>query len=300
MTAAKPEFSRWQRWFVCLSGWLPHHLIAAAMYRASQWRWPLWKNFAIRWFVRRYQVDLQEALVTSPEEFACFGDFFTRALAPGRRPMPEQLSVVVSPVDGRISQSGLVRDGLLLQAKGVEYPLQALLGGDDELANRFSGGQFMTIYLSPRDYHRVHMPLSGRLRGMTYVPGRMFSVNDASTAMVPGLFTRNERVVAWFDTVIGPVAMVLVGAMCVSAIEMSWFGRITVDRRSGLCRWTYPGEGEGAVALSRGDEAGRFGMGSTVILILPPGRVELDPELIAGRAVRLGEQLGTLQLAGPL
>jgi len=294
MSAVTAEFLWWQRWLVRASALVPHQLLGSIVYHASRWRWQPWKNFLIRVVVRRYQVDLGEAVIGTPEGYGSFAEFFTRELAPGQRPLPTGPNVLVSPVDARVSQAGNISQGLLLQAKGLAYSVEALLGGDSALAERFGGGHYLTLYLSPRDYHRVHMPLAGRLRGMTYVPGRMFSVNDASTAMIPGLFTRNERVVAWFDSVVGPVALVLVGAMCVSAIETSWFGRVTVDRRSGLCRWSYPTEGDEVIALARGEEMGRFGLGSTVILLLPPGGYQPAVEVGVGDPVRMGQSLGAL------
>ena len=198
---------------------LPHHPLSRLMGRFTQCRNPAFKNLFIRAIVRVFGVDLSEAAEPNPRAYGCFNDFFTRPLKPGIRPIAEDPDAVVSPADGTVSQCGPINEGRLLQAKGRDYGVVELLGGDAGRAAPFQGGSFATIYLSPKDYHRLHMPLAGTLREMVHVPGRLFSVNDATARGVPNLFARNERVVALFDTEAGPMALVLVGAIFVASIE---------------------------------------------------------------------------------
>jgi len=232
-------------------------------------------------------VNLDEALRRSPEAYDSFNDFFTRELQPGARPRcPEG---VACPADGSLSQCGALEGDRLLQAKGHSYSLAALLGGDDEWVERYRGGSFITIYLSPRDYHRVHMPLAGKLLETRYIPGDLFSVNGTTAEAVPGLFARNERLVCHFDTERGPMAMVLVGAMIVAGIETVWAGQVAppggrIERRD-YQRAPEP------VSLDRGAEMGRFFLGSTVILLFPEGMAQWNTDCVAGAALRLGQQL---------
>jgi phosphatidylserine decarboxylase len=209
----------------------------------------------------------------------------TGAMATGDR-------VVCCPVDGAVSQIGVADDDRLLQAKGRTFSLAALLGGDPERARPFRGGAFATLYLSPRDYHRIHMPLAGRLREMVHVPGKLFSVSPLTTRVVPELFARNERVAALFDTPAGPMAVVLVGAINVASIETVWAGAITPPLGKTVRRWSYPPNGEGAVRLDKGAELGRFNMGSTVILLFGRDAVRWEPAIRAGATVRMGQGLG--------
>jgi phosphatidylserine decarboxylase len=281
-----------ERLFVAFQYLLPQHGLSALMYRVARWRWPPFKDALIGWFVRRYRVDMSLAAESDPRVYPSFNAFFTRSLKPGARPIAADPTALLCPADGILSQMGELRDGALLQAKGHSYTALDLLGGDARAAASFAGGAYVTIYLSPRDYHRVHMPLSGNLAAMTHVRGRLFSVNAVTARAVPGLFARNERVVCHFDTQIGPMAVILVGAIFVGSMETVWAGQVTPSPRDGAR--TTPG----AVRLGRGEEMGRFNMGSTVILLLPPGAVKLDPGIAAGDSLCVGQALGRL-IPGP-
>ena len=268
---------------------LPQTLLTSIMYRAARVRLALWKNRQIRWFIARYGVDMSEASNSDPDSYAHFNAFFTRSLRAGSRPLEGGAETVVCPADGRISAIGDVRAGKLLQAKGQNYSLQALLGGDDGRAAAFAQGRFATIYLSPRDYHRVHMPVTGRLREMTYIPGRLFSVNFATARVVPRLFTRNERLVCIFDTVVGPMALILVGALMVAGMQTVWSGPVTPPHGQAMRTWRY--DSGNPIQLSRGAEMGRFNTGSTVVLLFPGNRIEWRDALEAGSSVRMGQRL---------
>ncbi|MEI5640407.1 MULTISPECIES: archaetidylserine decarboxylase [unclassified Pseudoalteromonas] len=220
----------------------------------------------IKLFIKQYNIDMSEALHEDPAHYKSFNEFFTRPLKPGIRPLAEQQDIIAHPVDGAISQLGEVVDGQIIQAKGHDYSLQTLLGGQEEDVTPYLGGKFATIYLAPKDYHRIHMPIDGTLRKMTYVPGDLFSVNPLTAQNVPNLFARNERVVAIFDTEIGPLAMVLVGATIVASIETVWAGTVTPPAGKSVFTWTYPSSGDNAISLKKGEEMGRFKLGSTVIL----------------------------------
>ena len=241
----------------------------------------------IRWFIRRYGVDMSEALEPDPARYATFNEFFTRALKPGARSIAD--AELVCPVDGAISQFGDIERDQILQAKGHRYTTAALVGGDAELAARFEHGLFATLYLSPRDYHRIHMPCDGTLLRMTHVPGELFSVNPVTARGVPGLFARNERVVCVFEHERGPFVLVLVGATIVGSMATVWHGVVNSPRADEPRTWTYrPGE----VRLRKGEEMGRFLLGSTVVLLFPPSFHEFHPRWVAGGAVRLGEPMG--------
>lgn len=267
---------------------LPHHLLSAAMEKLTRSRVRWFKDPLIRWFARAYRIDWREARYRSPGAYPTFNAFFTRELRPGARPVDGAPAAVVSPVDAAVSQAGIVQGGRLLQAKGHHFDLVRLLGGSPARAAPFRGGSFATLYLSPRDYHRIHMPLGGVLEEMVCVPGRLFSVKAATTRAVPGLFARNERVVAVFRTGAGPLALVLVGAVFVGSIETVWHGVVTPPREREVRRWEYP---DGAVRLEKGQELGRFNMGSTVIALFGPGAVRWVPDLAPGRRVRMGERI---------
>jgi phosphatidylserine decarboxylase len=252
----------------------------------------------IRLYVRAFRIDLREALEPDPRAYPSFNAFFTRALAPGARPLPaddRHAPPLLSPVDGTLSQGGPIDGRRLFQAKDRGFDLDALLGGDPGLAARFHGGLFATLYLSPRDYHRIHMPTAGRLRLMRHVPGRLFSVNPTTVAGVANLFARNERVVCLFDTAVGPLAVILVGAIFVGSIETVWAGTVTPNRRGRPSDTRYD---ETELPLARGAELGRFNLGSTVILLLPRGAATLSPTLRAGAAVRCRGAIGRLHPAG--
>ncbi|MEW5837914.1 MAG: archaetidylserine decarboxylase [Pseudomonadota bacterium] len=273
--------------FVAAQYILPHHALSRCVYAMTRWRSPLVAP-AIRAFVRHFAVNMDEALESSPAAYPSFNAFFTRALRPDVRPIAEGDDVVACPTDGAISQLGEIIDGRIFQAKGHEFSLVELLGGDLSRADAFRNGRFATIYLSPRDYHRIHMPLAGRLYQMVHVPGRLFSVNPVTVARVPRLFARNERVCALFDTPVGKMGMVLVGAMNVAAIETVWAGLVTPPHGHEIGVWNY-GE-QVQVNLPRAAEMGRFNMGSTVIILLPEN-VRLRPDLTEGVTVRVGEAL---------
>lgn len=267
---------------------IPQHSISLLMYRLTRSRRRWFKNLFIRIFNALFKVDMNEAADADPTVYASFNAFFTRALRAGVRPVAAGDQVVTSPVDGTVSQLGPVRQGRIIQAKGRDYTVQALLG-DAVLAERFEGGQFATIYLSPRDYHRIHMPLNGRLRTMRYIPGKLFSVNPRTTRAVSALFARNERVVTVFDTEHGPMALVLVGAIFVGSIETVWAGQITPPYGGEIREWHY--EDDSAIALHKAQEMGRFNMGSTVVLLLPPGMRELDASWQPESPILLGQAM---------
>ncbi|MFC3283172.1 archaetidylserine decarboxylase [Litchfieldella rifensis] len=261
---------------------LPHHLISRLVGKFAECRIPWLKHLFIQAFIRHFEVDMSQALEPDPTAYACFNDFFTRAMKAEARPIGDGL---VSPADGTLSQYGRTYHGTLVQAKGQAYSLTTLLGGDVHRAAPFRQGSFATVYLSPRDYHRVHMPLAGTLREMVYVPGRIFSVNRATANHVPALFARNERLVCIFDTEQGPLAMVLVGAMIVAAIETVWAGQITpLSGEIQRIRFDEP------ITLEKGAEMGRFKLGSTVVMCF--GReVDFD-DLSIDSMVSMGERLG--------
>ncbi|KJY83039.1 phosphatidylserine decarboxylase [Pseudoalteromonas sp. GCY] len=238
----------------------------------------------IKLFIKQYKIDMSEALHEDPAHYKTFNEFFTRPLKPGIRPLAEDSDILAHPVDGAISQLGDVVDGQIIQAKGHNYSLQTLLGGKEEDVAPYVGGKFATIYLAPKDYHRIHMPVDGTLRKMIYVPGDLFSVNPLTAQNVPNLFARNERVVAIFDTEIGPLSMVLVGATIVASIETIWAGTVTPPAGRDVFTWTYPAEGDNAITLKKGEEMGRFKLGSTVILAWGANKAEFldgqNPETV--------------------
>nr|WP_323697115.1 archaetidylserine decarboxylase [Thiorhodovibrio litoralis] len=282
------------RLFVWLQYALPQHRLSRMMLRLTRLRLGPVTHWLIRRFVAHFAVDLSEAATTRPESYASFNAFFTRALAAHARPLPDDPQALLSPVDGRVSEAGRIEGERLLQCKGQWFALRDLLG-DDAIAAQFTDGWFATLYLSPRDYHRIHMPLAGRATQMLHVPGRLFSVNPTTVTGVPGLFARNERVVTVFDTDIGPMAMVLVGAIFVGSIETVWAGEITPPRAREVTRTDYTQtDTQTPIALARGEEMGRFNMGSTVILLLPAGAASLSPELTAGVQVRCRAPIGRL------
>ena len=240
----------------------------------------------IDWFVRKYGVNMLEAADPDPAHYASFNDFFTRALAPGARPLAQ--SDLVCPVDGAISQFGAIERDQIFQAKGHHYSTTALVGGDAALAARFNDGHFATLYLSPKDYHRIHMPCDGRLLRMTHVPGDLFSVNPTTARGVPGLFARNERVVCEFDSAHGPFVLVLVGATIVGSMATVWHGVVNPPRVKEVRDWRYT---DGAVALKQGDEMGRFLLGSTVVLLFPKGPLRFNGTWASAGAVRMGQTM---------
>jgi phosphatidylserine decarboxylase len=259
------------------------------MHRLTRSQVVWFKNAFIRFISWKFKVDINEAASASLDDYPSFNAFFTRQLRDGIRPIAEGESVVASPVDGAISQLGPISQGRIIQAKGHDYSVVELLGGDDVLAKQFEQGQFATIYLSPRDYHRIHMPLSGKLTAMRYVPGKLFSVNQRTARAVPGLFARNERVVTVFETAYGPLVQVLVGAIFVGSMETVWAGQITPPYGKAIQDWQY--QGNQALMLNKGEEMGRFNMGSTVVLLLPPGMPAFDSRWQSGKPIKLGEAM---------
>ena len=240
----------------------------------------------IHWFVRRYNVNMDEAANPDMASYATFNEFFTRPLRAGARPLAA--SDFICPVDGAISQFGPIEADQIFQAKGHRYSTTALVGGDAALAAEFADGEFATLYLSPRDYHRIHMPCEGTLRRMIYVPGDLFSVNPTTARGVPGLFARNERVVCVFDSDHGPFVLTLVGATIVGSMATVWHAQVNPPRRATLCEWTYD---KGAVHLQRGQEMGRFLLGSTVVMLFPKGVLQFNARWEPARAIRMGEAM---------
>lgn len=240
----------------------------------------------IRWFVGRYGVNMSEAAQPDARAYASFNEFFTRALRDGTRPLAD--APWLCPVDGAVSQFGPIEADQIFQAKGHRYSTTALLGGDAEAAAQFQDGHFATLYLSPRDYHRIHMPCAGRLCSMVHVPGALYSVNPLTARGVPGLFARNERVVCLFDTPHGPLALVLVGATIVGSMATTWHGVVNPPRPGQLRRFDYT---DRHIALAQGEEMGRFLLGSTVVLLWPRQALRFASDWIPGRAVRMGEMM---------
>lgn len=283
-----------QRLFIILQYLLPHHSLSRLIGRLADCRHPGFKNMLIRRFIQRYRVDMSLAERQQPEDYLHFNDFFTRSLVAGARPVDDSSDGIACPADGAISQLGAISHGRVFQAKGHDYSLYELLGGDSERARPFQDGQFATVYLSPRDYHRVHMPLTGILKEMIYVPGKLFSVNQTTAENVPDLFARNERVVCIFDTAAGPMAIVLVGAMIVASIETVWAGEVAPARRR-LQVHDYSSCARQPVTLAKGEEMGRFKLGSTAIVLFGPQVARWSDSLQEGTPVRMGQRMGQLQ-----
>lgn len=276
--------------FALIQQCLPTRLLSAGMHALTRIRVRWFKNAFIRIFMRGFNIALDEAVVKSPEGFEHFNAFFTRALIDGARSIDPAIATLVSPVDGAVSQFGDITGGEIIQAKGHTYSAQTLLAGREDWAARFAGGQFITIYLAPYNYHRIHMPVRGTLREWAYVPGRLFSVNHATARALPGVFARNERLVAIFDTEFGPMAMVLVGALFVGSLETVWAGEVSPPHLRQAAPVFHTADG--TLTLEKGAEMGRFNMGSTVILLTPP---RLGWTALASRqTLRLGEKLADI------
>lgn len=273
--------------FALMQYFIPQHLLSRLVGWFAQSEYPLIKNTFIKWFAKRYDVNMQEALNEDLESYKSFNEFFTRPLKDGARPIAEGDNTLVSPADGAVSQLGKIELGRVFQAKGRDYSVAELLGGDADRAAPFVNGDFMTVYLSPKDYHRVHMPFAGTLKETVYVPGDLFSVNPATTENVDALFARNERMVCIFETEFGPMAMVLVGAMIVAGIETVWSGQVTPLPKEAQAQ-QYNGED---IVLGKGEEMGRFKLGSTVVMCFPENAIEFAEELKAESALRMGQEL---------
>ncbi len=249
------------------------------------------KNFFIRSFINYYGVNMNESSIQNIDEFTSFNDFFTRKLAPTARTINLDPNLLVSPADGNISAAGSIENTNLLQAKGAYFSLIDLLGGDNFLAEQFVNGRFMTIYLAPKDYHRVHMPFTGKLRKMIYIPGTLYSVNAASVASVPGLFARNERVVCYFETSMGPLCVILIGALIVGSIVTVWSGQALRSQQTVVVETNYP---ENFLTLQKGAEIGHFQLGSTVIVLTPP-HIDWLPDCIAESSLQMGQPMGIVK-----
>ncbi|MBD2857897.1 phosphatidylserine decarboxylase [Spongiibacter sp. KMU-158] len=274
--------------FIIVQYLLPQHLLSRLVGKLAEARLPWLKNLLIKQFIKAYDVQMEEAQESDAESYANFNAFFTRALRDGVRPLAEG-NLLACPADGAISQLGDIKAGRIFQAKGQDYSLLKLLGGDKALEAEFLGGSFATIYLSPKDYHRVHMPVNGKLRSMHYIPGQLFSVNTTTAENVNDLFARNERAVCVFDTEHGPMAMILVGAMIVAGIETVWEGQVApLERRVRVTDYDQPAP---IVELKKGEEMGRFKLGSTVILLFGQDKIEWLDKFEAGTPTRLGEAL---------
>lgn len=265
---------------------LPKRLLTELAGRGARARGGRLTHAVIRWFVKRYEVDMAEAAESDLAAYPTFNEFFTRALRQGVRPLAD--ARWLSPVDGAISQLGDIEGDQVFQAKGHSYSTQALLGGDAELAGRFADGHFATLYLSPRDYHRIHMPCAGRLLRMVHVPGDLYSVNPVTARGVPGLFARNERVVCLFETEYGPLAMVLVGATIVGSMATTWHGVVNPPRPGKVRSFDYQDQ---QIRLEQGAEMGRFLLGSTVVLLWPRDTLQFMADWQAGRPIRMGEAM---------
>ncbi|WP_231295826.1 archaetidylserine decarboxylase [Colwellia sp. PAMC 21821] len=279
---------------IALQYMMPKHAISRLVgkFAAAEAGWLTTK--AISKFIKAYDINMAEAKLKNATDFKTFNDFFTRELEDGARTILDDPNTVCYPVDGAISQQGPIEQGQLIQAKGFNYSLETLLGGDKATAAPFQDGEFSCIYLAPKDYHRIHMPITGTLREMIYVPGDLFSVNPLTANNVPNLFARNERVVAIFDTAHGAMAMVLVGATIVASIETVWGGTITPPAGKDVFRWQYPSEGASAITLEKGAEMGRFKLGSTVVTTFAPNMVKFNQAAGPETVTRLGEHYADL------
>ena len=268
----------------------PKHLLSRIVGKLAQAELGSVTTFFIKLFIKQYNVDMTEALHSDPEHYASFNAFFTRALKPDVRTIDARENAVIHAVDGTISQFGDINSDRIFQAKGHDFSLTSLLGGKPDIAAPFKNGKFATVYLAPRDYHRIHMPIDGTLTDMLYVPGELFSVNPLTAQNIPDLFARNERVVALFDTEIGKMAMVLVGATIVASIETVWSGTVTPPTGKNVQHWRYDKDTEASVHLSKGDELGRFKLGSTIVACFEQDTIDFEA-LAAGQVTRLGEPM---------
>jgi phosphatidylserine decarboxylase len=267
---------------------IPQHFLSVAMHALTRSEVAWFKNAFIKFICWKFKVNLDEAASQQLSDYPSFNAFFTRQLKSGVHQIDSE-HTVVSPVDGAISQIGAISQGYVVQAKGRSYSVNELLGNDESLAAQFAGGQFATIYLSPRDYHRIHMPLAGKLKAMRYIPGKLFSVNPRTARTVPRLFARNERVVTVYETEFGPIVLVLVGAIFVGSMETVWAGQITPPYGKMIQNWEY--DDSSALEFEKGQEMGRFNMGSTVVMLLPPNGPRWLASLSPEQAIRLGQAM---------
>ncbi len=276
---------------------MPQHFLTRLAGKFAEAELGFLTQMAIKGFIRQYDIDMQEAKNPDPSSYSSFNDFFTRELKEGARPVASDANTLVFPADACVSQAGAIEDNRLIQAKGHTFDACELLGGDQELAKEFTNGDFATLYLSPRDYHRVHMPCDGLLRQMIYIPGDLFSVNPLTAENVPNLFARNERLVCIFDTDFGPMAQILVGATIVGSIETSWAGTITPPVGKSIRRFDYPATGNDIIKLKKGDEMGRFKLGSTVINLFAKDAICFEESVIPNQATQMGKAYATRKQA---
>lgn len=287
------ELTLGARLFAGLQYALPKHLLSRLMYHLMRSQRPVLKKALVKGFLRGYRVDMSEAVQPDPLAYASFNDFFTRALKAEARPVTPEPHTLISPVDGTLSQCGPIDERVLIQAKGRDYSLDDLLAGDAAACERYRGGNFACIYLAPYNYHRIHMPYGGRLRSTLYVPGDLFSVNRMTVTAVPRVFARNERVICEFDTDAGPMAMIAVGALFVGSMSLVHCGEVNPPPRLRNAPLAIP-TGVGT-SYAKGDELGRFNMGSTVIMLFGPGRVAWGSKLTGACTLRMGEPIGELR-----
>ena len=278
----------WDKLKVLPQYFIPQHFLTSLVYRLTRCDIPWFKNFIINQFINVFKVDMSLALNPDPESYSSFNTFFTRELSPGARPVSSDDRNIISPVDGIISQIDKIENDTIMQAKGKSYTLKHLLL-EDELVNMFSGGTFATLYLAPKDYHRIHMPISGKLSRMIYVPGKLFAVNAHTARAVNAVFAKNERVINIFHTDIGPMAIIMVGALFVGSMETVWAGQITPDKNRIINNVQY--SDHEAVRLQQGQEMGRFNMGSTVILLFPKSIIQWSAEMVADKTIVMGEKV---------
>lgn len=282
--------------YLLLQRCIPQHFLSGCMFTLMHSDLKSLKNFLINQFIKRFDVDMSSAIKQTADEFIHFNDFFVRELKPDARPIAAGENAIACPVDGCVSQAGELNDEMILQAKGHHYYLSGLLAGDMTLSQQFKNGVFATLYLSPRDYHRIHMPLDGTLKKQIYVPGDLFAVNPTTVNNINGVFARNERTILHFETAEGPMIVILVGAIFVGSMETVWqrtllsppYGNAVESQEFDI-------EGESAVHLKKGQELGRFNMGSTVILLFPESHVDWAENLVEGQTVRMGEEIGSLR-----
>ncbi len=269
---------------------LPHHALSRIMHAITRSKIHWWKTSFTRWFVKQFNVDMSLAQEPNLDNYPNFNTFFTRALHADARPVIANDNLLACPVDGAVSQLGTIKDGRIFQAKGRDYTLLELLGNDTKKAQLFEDGHFATLYLSPRDYHRIHLPITGKLTAMTHIPGRLFSVSPSTARAVPRLFARNERVIAYFDTDIGPLAMVMVGAIFVASIETVWAGEVTPPAGCQIRHWEYDSAAP-AHQFQKGDEIARFNMGSTVILLTGKNAIHWLDNIQTTDSVQMGQAI---------
>jgi phosphatidylserine decarboxylase len=275
----------------CLQYIVPHHFLSRLMGFLTRCQQPTVKNWAINKFIKKYNVDMRDAIITDPSQYPDFNSFFTRHLKSSARPIVTGIEDIACPVDGSVSQLGTVNNDRIFQAKGFDFDLLSLLGGRTNDAALFTAGQFITLYLAPKDYHRIHMPVAGKLLSMTHVPGHLFSVNPTTVERVPRLFARNERIICLFETAIGPMALILVGAFFVASINTVWAGEISPPQQQQIRHWSY----QDTIFLERGKEMGHFKLGSTVIVLFGHESMAWAQGLGVSSSVKMGELIGTIR-----